>query len=216
MKFIRDGFDFSSGDIEVVKESSENSTEPQKYYIQGIFAQAELKNRNGRIYPRSSMENAVRNYNTLIESKRAFGELNHPDNPSVDLERVCHVTESLYFEGNNVMGRARVLTELPMGKIVKGFLDEGVQLGVSTRGLGSLQKTRNANIVQDDFLMTAIDVVADPSARDAFVQGIMEESEWIYNASTNSWMLAEQIKNDVKKLSTKQVSQKQSEIFEKF
>lgn len=191
-------------------------TRDKKYYIKGVFAQAEVKNRNGRSYPRSVMEGALTNYQKLVEAKRAIGELNHPSHPQPNLERASHIIESLTWEGNNVIGKARIMTEMPMGKIAKSLIDEGVSIGVSTRGLGSLVERNGMNIVQNDFTMTAIDIVGDPSAPDAFVQGIMEGSEWIYNATNNSWMLAEQIKKNINKMSAKEVASKQAKLFENF
>ena len=191
-------------------------TKDKKYYIKGVFAQAEMKNRNGRSYPKSVMENALNQYSKLVEDKRALGELNHPSHPNVNLERASHIIESLTWDGNNIMGKARIMTEMPMGKIAKGLLDEGVKIGVSTRGLGSLQEKNGINVVQNDFTMTAIDIVGDPSAPDAWVSGIMEGSEWIFNASTNSWILAEQIRKEMKRMSTKEIVEKQAKLFENF
>jgi hypothetical protein len=191
-------------------------TRDKKYYIKGVFAQAEVKNRNGRSYPRQVMENALSNYMKVVEDRRAIGELNHPNHPQPNLERASHIIESLTWDGNNIMGKARVMTEMPMGKIAKGLIDEGVKIGVSTRGLGSLVERNGMNIVQNDFTMTAIDIVGDPSAPDAFVEGIMENANWIYDASSNSWMIAEQIKKEVKRMSNKQLAEAQSKLFEMF
>jgi hypothetical protein len=214
MKMLVDAFDFSESSTVQTLVTEEKGQ--KKYYIKGIFAQAETKNRNGRNYPRSAMERALNEYTKLIKAKRALGELNHPDHPNVNLERASHLIESLTWDGNNIIGKARVLTEMPMGKVAKGLLDEGVQLGVSTRGLGSLVQKNGVNVVQDDYVMTAVDIVGDPSAPDAFVEGIMEGAEWIYNASTKSWMLAEQIRSDIKKMSAKHVADSQARIFERF
>lgn len=191
-------------------------TRDKKYYIKGVFAQAEVKNRNGRSYPRQVMENALSNYMKVVEDRRAIGELNHPNHPQPNLERASHIIESLTWDGNNIMGKARVMTEMPMGKIAKGLIDEGVKIGVSTRGLGSLVERNGMNIVQNDFTMTAIDIVGDPSAPDAFVEGIMENANWIYDASSNSWMIAEQVKKEVKRMSSKQLAEAQSKLFEMF
>ena len=175
-----------------------------------------MKNRNGRSYPRSVMENALNQYSKLVEDKRALGELNHPSHPNVNLERASHIIESLEWDGNNIMGKARIMTEMPMGKIAKGLLDEGVKIGVSTRGLGSLQEKNGINVVQNDFTMTAIDIVGDPSAPDAFVEGIMEGAEWIYNAATNSWIVAEHVRKTINKMSAKQISDQKAVLFEQF
>ena len=191
-------------------------TRDKKYYIKGVFAQAEVKNRNGRSYPRQVMENALSNYMKVVEDRRAIGELNHPNHPQPNLERASHIIESLTWDGNNIMGKARVMTEMPMGKIAKGLIDEGVKIGVSTRGLGSLVERNGMNIVQNDFTMTAIDIVGDPSAPDAFVEGIMENANWIYDASSNSWMIAEQVKKEVKRMGSKQLAEAQSKLFEMF
>ena len=199
-----------------VKTLTEAAGKEKNLYITGIFAQANKQNRNGRNYPRKSMEKAYEAYSKLIEAKRALGELNHPPQPQVDLERASHIIESLKWDGDNLIGKARVLTKLPMGKVVEGLIGEGVQIGVSTRGLGSLVEKNGINEVQDDYIMTAIDIVGDPSAPDAFVQGIMESAEWVYNASTNSWILAEQIKNDVRKMTTVQVAESQARMFSAF
>lgn len=212
MKLLVDGVG-SFGDVEVLTEATNNQ---KKYYIKGVFAQAEQKNRNGRNYPRASMEKAVKAYEELIKKRRALGELNHPDHPNVNLERASHLIESMKWDGNNVIGKARILTEMPMGKVAKGLIDEGIQLGVSTRGLGSLVNKNGVNVVQDDFVMTAVDIVADPSAPDAFVEGVMENSEWVYNASTNSWIMAEQIRTQVKRMTAKQLCEAQARMFQNF
>lgn len=175
MKLLIDKLDKDFSGVEVITEGLSN----KKYYITGIFAQADKVNRNGRNYPKSAMESAIAKYAPLIEAKRALGELNHPDHPNVNLERASHIIESLEWNGSDIIGKARILTEMPMGRIVKGLIDEGVQIGVSTRGLGSLTPKNGVNIVQDDFIITAVDVVGDPSAPDAFVQGIMESVEWV-------------------------------------
>lgn len=149
-------------------------------FIEGIFMQAEKQNRNGRVYPRHVLSKEVERYNKDYVSKnRAFGELGHPDSPTINLDRVSHMITSLRPDGNNFIGKAKIL-DTPNGKIVKSLLDGGASLGVSTRGVGSLKETNGYKLVQDDFhLATAADIVADPSAPEAFVQGIMENAEWI-------------------------------------
>ncbi len=151
-------------------------------YIEGVFLQSELKNRNGRMYPFSVLEKEVSRYNEeYVKTKRALGELGHPDGPTVNLDRVSHRITSLKAEGNNFIGKAQVL-DTPMGKIAKSLLGEGVQLGVSSRGMGSIQRSEDCNVVMDDFMLaTAADIVADPSAPDAFVNGIMEGKEWVWD-----------------------------------
>ena len=168
--------------IEDVKLVTEGTGDDKKLYIEGVFLQSELKNRNGRMYPFSVLEKEVNRYNEeYVKSKRALGELGHPDGPTVNLDRVSHRITSLKAEGNNFIGKAQIL-DTPMGKIAKSLLGEGVQLGVSSRGMGSIDKLEDVNVVMDDFMLaTAADIVADPSAPDAFVNGIMEGKEWVWN-----------------------------------
>ena len=165
---------------EFLVEQSDNGQ--KNYKIKGIFLQSNVKNRNGRVYPKDILEQEVTRYNKeFINKKRAFGELGHPDGPTVNLERVSHMITKLYPEGKNFIGEAKIMNT-PYGKIVKGLIDEGAQLGVSSRGMGSLETRGGANYVKDDFyLATAADIVADPSAPDAFVEGIMENKEWIWD-----------------------------------
>ena len=175
MKLISE---FTDQHIEVLTEAKDGK---KKYVIEGIFAQANAKNRNGRIYPLDVMESAIEKYNnTQVSKGRAVGELNHPEGPTVNLDKVSHKIEKLQIEGNDVMGKATVL-DTPMGMIVQGLLEGGVQLGVSTRGMGSLQQQNDAMVVKNDFLLNAIDIVQDPSAPSAFVNGIMEGVEWVWN-----------------------------------
>jgi len=153
-------------------------TDKKTYYIEGVFAQADKANRNGRIYPRVHMESALKGFQKLVEAKRAMGELNHPQSPTINLDRVSHLIESLSWKDNNVVGRAKIL-DTPMGVIARNLLEGGVQLGVSTRGLGSVRRLPNGiNEVQSDFTLNTVDIVGDPSAHDAFVQGILEGREW--------------------------------------
>ena len=154
----------------------------KNYSIKGVFMQSDVKNRNGRIYPKEILQKEVARYTReFIDKNRAFGELGHPDGPTVNLERVSHMIKSLTPEGSNFIGEARIL-ETPYGKIVKSLIDEGAKLGVSSRGMGTLANVGGANVVKDDFyLATAADIVADPSAPDAFVEGIMEGKEWVWN-----------------------------------
>jgi len=191
-------------------------TRDKKYYIKGVFAQAEVKNRNGRSYPKAVMEGALTNYQKLVEAKRAIGELNHPSHPQPNLERASHIIESLTWDGNNVIGKARIMTEMPMGKIAKSLIDEGVSIGVSTRGLGSLVERNGMNVVQNDFTMTAIDIVGDPSGPSCWVQGLREGAEWIYNSTSNSWELAEQLNKIIDKSSRQFVAENQIKMFEYF
>ena len=160
----------------------EETNGKKDYKIRGVFLQSDLKNRNGRVYPTDILSKEVKRYNAeFINKKRAFGELGHPDGPTVNLERVSHMITKLYPDGSNYIGEAKIMNT-PYGKIVKGLIDEGAQLGVSSRGMGSLETRGGANYVKDDFyLATAADIVADPSAPDAFVEGIMENKEWIWD-----------------------------------
>ena len=163
-------------------ELIEEDGKPKKYFIEGIFMQSEKKNKNGRIYPLDVLEKEVGRYvKEYVEPKRAFGELGHPDGPTVNLDRASHMITSLTKEGKNFVGRAKIL-DTPNGKIVKSLIDEGARLGVSSRGMGTLKPDKKAQIVQNDFyLATAADIVADPSAPNAFVEGIMEGREWIWD-----------------------------------
>ena len=167
-------------DIEYICEEKEDGG--KNYKIKGIFMQADIKNRNGRVYPQGILQKEVERYNQkYINEKRAFGELGHPEGPTVNLERASHMITSLTPDGKNFIGEAKIL-ETPMGKIVKSLMDECAKLGVSSRGMGSLEQKNGANYVRDDFyLATAADIVADPSAPNAFVQGIMEGKEWVWN-----------------------------------
>ena len=166
--------------VEYICEAQENG--PKKYSIRGPFMQAEVKNRNGRIYPLPILEKEVEKYNkNFVQQNRAFGELGHPDGPTVNLERVSHRITSLRPDGQNFIGEAKIM-DTPMGKIVKNLMDEECKLGVSSRGMGSLDERGGAKYVRDDFyLATAADIVADPSAPNAFVEGIMEGKEWVWN-----------------------------------
>ena len=167
-------------EVEYITEEADNGK--KNYKIRGIFMQADIKNRNGRVYPYEVLEKEVQKYNkNFINEKRAYGELGHPDGPTVNLERVSHMITSLTPDGKNFIGEAKIM-ETPMGKIVKNLMDEGAKLGVSSRGMGSLNQKNGANYVRDDFyLATAADIVADPSAPNAFVEGIMEGKEWVWN-----------------------------------
>ena len=166
--------------IEYITEEKDNGE--KSYKIKGVFMQSEVKNRNGRVYPFEVLNKEVKRYNKeYIEEKRAFGELGHPDGPTVNLERASHMITSLKPDGKNFVGEAKIL-KTPMGEIVKNLMDEGAKLGVSSRGMGSLEQKNGANYVKDDFyLATAADIVADPSAPNAFVVGIMEGKEWVWN-----------------------------------
>ena len=167
-------------DVDYITEEKEDGK--KNYKIKGVFMQADIKNRNGRVYPMETLQKEVARYNKqYIKEKRAFGELGHPDGPTVNLERASHMITDLYPDGKNFIGEAKILST-PMGEIVKNLMDEGAKLGVSSRGMGSLEPKNGANYVGKDFyLATAADIVADPSAPNAFVEGIMEGKEWVWN-----------------------------------
>ena len=177
MKLISEHF---SDDVEYITEQDDNGK--KKFALKGIFMQAEIKNRNGRVYPFEVLNKEVERYNKeFIEQNRAYGELGHPDGPTVNLDKVSHMVTSLKPDGKNFIGEAKVMST-PMGEIVKNIMDDGGKLAVSSRGMGSLSKKNGANYVNDDFyLATAADIVADPSAPNAFVEGIMEGKEWVWN-----------------------------------
>tara|TARA_S200002703_G_scaffold157272_1_gene164707 strand:- start:114 stop:770 length:657 start_codon:yes stop_codon:yes gene_type:complete len=170
-------------DVEYITEQKEGGK--KKYKIKGIFMQADIKNRNGRIYPMEVLQKEVQRYNKdQIKENRAYGELGHPEGPTINLERASHMITSLVPDGKNFIGEAKILST-PMGKIVENLLSDGAKLGVSSRGMGSLAQKRGANYVNGDFyLATAADIVADPSAPNAFVQGVMEGKEWVWNQGT--------------------------------
>jgi len=192
MKLIAE---YTENNLEFITEEKNGK---KHYAIEGVFMQCETKNRNGRIYPRPIMEKAVSKYdNEQVKTGRAVGELNHPDGPTVNLDKVSHKIESLTWDKNNVMGKATILST-PMGEIVKGLLDGGVKLGVSTRGMGSLEQGDNAMLVKDDFMLNAVDIVQDPSAPSAFVNGVMEGVEWVWNNGIMESKHIEQIETEIK------------------
>jgi len=193
MKLISE---FKEDNLQCIVEKKENGE--KNYVIEGIFIQTESKNRNGRIYPKPIMESAVNKYVTeQVSKKRAVGELNHPEGPTVNLDKVSHLITDLKFEGNDVVGKAQIL-DTPMGKIVKGLLDGGVQLGVSTRGMGSLEQKNGAMYVKDDFILNTVDIVQDPSAPDAFVNGIMEGVDWVWNNGILEPQIIEDMETEIK------------------
>ena len=189
-------------EISDVKFITEGKGSKKKMYIEGVFLQGDLKNRNGRMYPVQTLAKEVNRYNEAFVGKgRALGELGHPDGPTVNLDRVSHKITSLRQEGNNFVGKAQLL-DTPMGKIAKSLLDEGVTLGVSSRGVGSLRESNNGcKVVGEDFMLaTAADIVADPSAPDAFVSGIMEGKEWVWEGGILREQLASQTKKHINTL----------------
>ena len=189
----------------------------KNYSIKGVFMQSDVKNRNGRIYPKEILQKEVTRYNReFINKSRAFGELGHPDGPTVNLERVSHMIKALYPEGNNFIGEARVL-DTPYGKIVKSLIDEGARLGVSSRGMGTLTSIGGANVVKDDFyLATAADIVADPSAPDAFVEGIMEGKEWVWDNGILKEQEINELKLQVESKERMARAEKNAKVFESF
>lgn len=185
-------------------------------YIEGVFAQADRKNKNNRTYGRGIMEREVNKYQELIEAKRSLGELGHPDNPSINLHQVSHLITNLRMEGKDVIGKAKIL-ETPMGIIARNLIENEVQLGVSTRGLGSLKlNSEGINEVQDDFHLATVDIVADPSAPDAFVQGIMESAEWILENGIWKAVHIEAAQKEIRKASGANLEETKLKIFEQF
>ena len=201
-------------DVKFLTEKKEDGT--KSVYIEGIFMQAEKPNRNGRMYGRGIMEREVQKYQELINEKRSLGELGHPPNPSINLNQVSHMITGLKFEGNDIHGRAKIL-DTPMGKIAKNFIEEGVRLGVSSRGLGSVRLNKEGiNEVQDDFHLATVDIVADPSAPDAFVQGIMESADWILENGVWKAVQIEQAQNTIRKASKADLNKVKLQVFEQF
>lgn len=167
--------------LQDVKTLIEGKGDSKSYYIKGVFAQAEKKNRNGRMYPKHIMEREIFNYNKkYVQENRAMGELGHPDTPSINLDRVSHIIKELYPAGNDIMGKAKIM-DTPCGRIAKNLIDEGVKLGVSTRGVGSLKEQNGFQMVQEDFVLATVDIVSDPSGPDCYVNGIFEGAEWLYD-----------------------------------
>jgi len=211
MKLIAE---YNENNIECLVEANEDGT--KNHFIEGVFMQSEQKNRNGRIYPKQIMEKAVNKYvKEQVKTKRAVGELNHPDGPTVNLDKVSHLIESLDWDGNDVVGKARIL-ETPMGNIVKGLLDGGVQLGVSTRGMGSLEQRNGVMYVKDDFMLNTVDIVQDPSAPTAFVNGIMEGVEWVWNNGIVEARVIEKMETEIKKAPRADLYETQVREFKNF
>ena len=200
--------------IKVLKEQHEGKP---RFFIEGIFLQAEKKNRNGRVYPVGILRNEVDKYvGEFVEQNRAFGELGHPDGPTVNLERVSHMITELYEDGNNFIGKAKIM-ETPYGKIVANLLSEGAKLGVSSRGMGSVKERAGVNYVQDDFsLATAADIVADPSAPDAFVEGIMENKEWVWDNGVIKAQDIEEYKDHIKEAKRLKLAEAKAKVFKSF
>lgn len=198
-----------------VKYLTEGEQDNKAHFIEGVFMQAEKPNRNGRMYPKKIMESQIISYQNTILERRSLGELGHPANPSVNLDKVSHLITELKFSGNDVIGKAKIL-DTPNGKIAQSFIKEGVKLGVSSRGLGSLLKKGNLNEVQNDFVLSTIDIVHEPSGIDCWVNGLMENAEWIYDSKEGIWKIAEQLKEDLKVTSSKDFDKKAVVAFYKF
>lgn len=211
MKLIKEVYE----NLEYIAEA--NADGEKEFFIEGIFMQANQKNRNGRMYPTDILEREVERYNKeYIEKNRAFGELGHPQGPTINLERVSHMIKSLTKEGDNFMGKAKIM-DSPYGNIVKNLIKEGASLGVSSRGMGSLKSKNGVNEVQGDFyLATAADIVADPSAPDAFVEGIMEGVEWVYEGGKWVEHFVEQAQQEVHAASKADLEQVKLQVFENF
>jgi hypothetical protein len=211
MKLIAE---YNEQGIECIVEAKEDGT--KNHFIEGVFMQSEAKNRNGRIYPKAIMEGAVDKYVTeQVSQNRAVGELNHPEGPTVNLDKVSHKITELSWKGNDVVGKAQIL-DTPMGNIVKGLLEGGVQLGVSTRGMGSLEEKNGIMFVKDDFVLNTVDIVQDPSAPTAFVNGIMEGVEWIWNNGIIESQVIERMETEIKKAPRADLYETQTREFKNF
>ena len=195
----------------------EGTGKDKSMYINGVFMMSETKNRNGRIYSKPILFNEVNRYrNEYVDKNRAFGELGHPEGPTINLERVSHMIKELKEDGNNIVGKAKIM-DTPYGNIVKNLINEGAKLGVSSRGMGSLQSGSQGNVVGKDFyLATAADIVADPSAPDAFVEGIMEGKEWVWDNGVLKSMEVEKYKEEIEKTKRAELAEKKASIFKDF
>ena len=213
MKLISEFNDYSISPV--IVEGKEDGK--KDYFIEGIFMQSEIKNRNGRVYPKEVMQKEVKRYvNEFVEKDRAFGELGHPEGPTINLDKVSHMITKLEEDGNNFVGRAKILST-PNGQIVKNLIDDGAKLGVSSRGLGSLESKGNAQYVKDDFqLATAGDIVADPSAPEAFVNGIMEGTEWVYESGILKARDIEDMQKEMKSARLNQLEETKLKLWKRF
>ena len=204
-----------SDNVNLITETNKDGKKEQ--YIEGVFLQAGIKNRNGRIYPIETMKKEVNRYiKEFVNKKRAYGELGHPEGPTINLERVSHLITDLREDGKNFIGKAKILST-PMGNIVNGLLNDGAKLGVSSRGMGSVEQRGNAQYVQDDFMLaTAADIVADPSAPDAFVEGIMEGVEWVQEGGIFKAKEIESWKSQIQQTKQRHLEEKKLEIMKNF
>jgi hypothetical protein len=201
--------------IQIITEAAENGD--KKYFIEGTFLQGDITNRNKRKYPFEMLKTKVNEYiKEFVNQKRAFGELGHPEGPTINLERVSHMITELSADGKNFYGKAKIM-DTPYGKIVKNLIDEGAKLGVSSRGIGSIEEKNGINVVKDDFrLATAADIVADPSAPDAFVRGIMEGKEWVYENGLLKEKEIEQIRREISRASSRKLDEACLNAFQRF
>jgi len=213
MKLISEFNDYAIEPVIV----EENEKGQKEYFIEGIFMQSQIKNRNGRIYPKDVMDKEVNRYvKEFVEKDRAFGELGHPEGPTINLDKVSHMITKLEADGNNYVGRAKILST-PNGQIVRNLIDDGAKLGVSSRGLGSLEQKDGAQVVKSDFqLATAGDIVADPSAPEAFVEGIMEGVEWIYENGILRAQEVEQMKKEIQVAKLNKLEETKLKVWSKF
>ena len=211
MKLITE---YVENNLEVIAEQKKNGE--KNYFIEGVFMQSNKKNRNGRVYEKATLENAVEKYVTeQVKTGRAVGELNHPEGPTVNLDKVSHKIEDLHWQGSDVIGKASIL-KTPMGKIVEGLLEGGVKLGVSSRGMGSLVSKNGAQYVGDDFMLSTIDIVQDPSAPSAFVNGVMEGVEWVWDNGLFKQRDIEEIETEIKSASSKNLPEVEIRAFKNF
>ena len=208
MKLITEHTD----DIQIITEERDGK---KAYFIEGVFMQSDIKNRNGRVYPNGVLVKEAMRYNKeFVEANRAMGELGHPEGPQLNLDRVSHIIKEMKVDGKNIWGKAKVM-DTPYGKIVKNMIDEGVKFGVSSRGVGSLKTTKDGiNEVQSDFNLAAVDIVADPSAPDAFVEGVMEGKDWVYE--NGNWRQVEAIKQTIKRTSKRDLEEAKLQAFNAF
>jgi hypothetical protein len=211
MKLITE---FVENNIETICEQKKDGS--KDYYIEGVFMQSNKKNRNGRIYEKKTMEKAVEKYVTeQVKTGRAVGELNHPEGPTVNLDKVSHKITDLHWQGNDVVGKASIL-KTPMGKIVEGLLEGGVKLGVSSRGMGSLVQKNGVSYVGDDFMLSTVDIVQDPSAPSAFVNGVMEGVEWVWDNGLIRQRDIEEIETEIKSAPRKDLREAEIRAFKNF
>jgi hypothetical protein len=203
----------TQSEIQVLTEEKNGQ---KNYFIKGVFMESDTKNRNGRVYPGAIMDKEIGRYNNeYVKQNRAMGELGHPEGPTVNLERVSHIIKNLSVDGKQIIGEAKIM-DTPYGKIVKNLIDEGAKLGVSSRGMGSLKEQDGVNVVQEDFMLAAVDVVADPSAPNAFVNGIMEGKEWIWDNGVLKPVVIEQYKKVIKNTPSRKLEEQAMNLFKDF